>query len=92
MCVPSFRFILLFAEADSYLSARESVRTPLGQILSIPRRLLDPRRPLSKLSKEDQEESLLPYDSLLPIDSRGVLSRDEEVRPFLDTLYSSRYV
>lgn len=50
----------------------------LDQVASIPRRLLDPRRP-DVPSKRDKEEMLIPYDALLPVDPRRTLSHTYDV-------------
>lgn len=51
-----------------------------GQVASIPRRVLDPRRPKGKPTSADKEEMLLPYDSVVPIDSKRVISHTYPVR------------
>lgn len=50
-----------------------------GRVASLPRRLLDPRRPLGKPTKADQEEMLYPYDPLLPLSPRQVISHHYDV-------------
>ncbi|KAG1717915.1 hypothetical protein EDB19DRAFT_1073560 [Suillus lakei] len=50
-----------------------------NSIQSIPRRLLNPRRPKSKPTSEEQEEMLVQYDAVLPDDARLVLSHNYEV-------------
>lgn len=47
---------------------------------SIPRRLLNPRRPKRKPTNEEVEEMLVQYDPVLPDDGRLVLSHYYEVR------------
>ncbi|KAG2336767.1 DUF1620-domain-containing protein [Suillus weaverae] len=49
-----------------------------NSIQSIPRRLLNPRRPKHKLTSEEQE-MLIQYDAVLPDDARLVLSHNYEV-------------
>ncbi|KIY63627.1 DUF1620-domain-containing protein [Cylindrobasidium torrendii FP15055 ss-10] len=49
------------------------------KIQAIPRRLLNPRRPNRKLTTEEQEEGLIPYDALLGIDPRRTLSHQQRV-------------
>ncbi|KAF5367352.1 hypothetical protein D9615_010290 [Tricholomella constricta] len=49
------------------------------QIQSIQRRLLNPRRPNRKVTSEEQEEFLVPYDPVLGYDPRRVLSHNYEV-------------
>ncbi|WVR04286.1 hypothetical protein IAU60_001286 [Kwoniella sp. DSM 27419] len=50
-----------------------------NQIASIPRRLLDPRRPVGKPSSRDKEEMLIPYDAMLPIGPKQVISHKYDV-------------
>ncbi|KAG2143699.1 hypothetical protein DEU56DRAFT_884358 [Suillus clintonianus] len=50
-----------------------------NSIQSIPRRLLNPRRPKRKPTSEEQEEMLVQYDAVLPDDARLVLSHNYEV-------------
>lgn len=50
-----------------------------NSIQSIPRRLLNPRRPKYKPTSEEQEEMLVQYDAVLPDDARLVLSHNYEV-------------
>ncbi|KAG1750542.1 uncharacterized protein EDB91DRAFT_1108061 [Suillus paluster] len=50
-----------------------------NSIQSIPRRLLNPRRPKHKPTSEEQEEMLVQYDAALPDDARLVLSHNYEV-------------
>jgi hypothetical protein len=52
-----------------------------GQVASIPRRILDPRRPIGKPTSADKEEMLLPYDSVIPIDSKRIISHTYPVCP-----------
>ncbi|KII83787.1 hypothetical protein PLICRDRAFT_147866 [Plicaturopsis crispa FD-325 SS-3] len=50
-----------------------------NKIHSIPRRLLDPRRPKRKVTAEEQEEFLIQYEPVLPEDPRRTLSHDYQV-------------
>jgi hypothetical protein len=50
-----------------------------GRLTSMPRRLLDPRRPAGPMSKNDKEEMLIPYEAVLPTDPRRVISHEAEV-------------
>jgi hypothetical protein len=52
-----------------------------GQILTLSRRMLDPRRPKRKVTAEEAEEGLVPYDAILPDDGPRVLSHRYNVRP-----------
>ncbi|EIW68579.1 hypothetical protein TREMEDRAFT_69081 [Tremella mesenterica DSM 1558] len=45
-----------------------------GQIASIPRKLLDPRRPIEKPTSSDKEELLIPYDTYLASEPRRVIT------------------
>ena len=58
-----------------------------GQVATISRRLLDPRRPVGKPSSADKEEMLIPYDSFLPQDVKRVISHRYDVSA---TPYSRR--
>ncbi|KAJ8495461.1 hypothetical protein ONZ45_g12862 [Pleurotus djamor] len=55
------------------------VATKNHKIISVPRRLLNPRRPSRKVTTEEQEEFLIPYDPMLPDDSHSTLSHNYEV-------------
>ena len=55
------------------------VATKKNQIQSIPRRLLDPRRPKGDPTAQQQEEMLIKYDPVLPADPRLVISHRYEV-------------
>lgn len=46
---------------------------------TFPRRLLDPRRPKSKPTAQQQEEMLIQYDPLLPDDPRRVVSHGNQL-------------
>jgi ER membrane protein complex subunit 1 len=50
-----------------------------GQIYSLDRRFLDPRRPAGKPSKSDQSEGLMPYAPVLPVMTQNVLSYTKEI-------------
>jgi hypothetical protein len=58
---------------------RHKVGTDRDQVVSVPRRFLDPRRPFHKPTKDDAEEMLLPYEPLIPPDARWVVSADERI-------------
>ncbi|KAJ7663918.1 DUF1620-domain-containing protein [Mycena polygramma] len=57
------------------------VATQNNKIHAIPRRLLNPRRPMNRkpTAEEQQEEQLLPYDVLIPDDPRRTISHTYEV-------------
>jgi hypothetical protein len=50
-----------------------------NQIASIPRRLLDPRRPTAKPTKADKEEMLIQYDPFVGPEPKRVISHKYEV-------------
>ncbi|WWC87349.1 uncharacterized protein L201_002238 [Kwoniella dendrophila CBS 6074] len=50
-----------------------------NQIVTIHRRLLDPRRPIGKPSSMDKEEMLIPYEPLIPIEPKKVISHRYEI-------------
>ncbi|KAG9004471.1 hypothetical protein FRB94_002342 [Tulasnella sp. JGI-2019a] len=55
------------------------VNTDSNQVLSIPRRLLDPRRPNGAATPAEQEEGLIPFNVVLHDDARRILSHTKEV-------------
>lgn len=48
--------------------------TDRDSIVSIPRKLLDPRRPVGKPSKTEAEEYMIPYSPLIPEDPKWVIN------------------
>ncbi|WVQ68755.1 uncharacterized protein L199_006964 [Kwoniella botswanensis] len=50
-----------------------------NQIATIHRRLLDPRRPVGKPSSRDKEEMLIPYEALIPVDPKKVISHTYQI-------------
>lgn len=73
---------MFYCASGAVIDARwpPQVVNDAGQIVAVPRRFLDPRRTYEKLTKDDQEEMLLPYDVVLPSDSRWIISSDYKVR------------
>jgi ER membrane protein complex subunit 1 len=69
--------MLYFLTSPSFTVANKN-----GQIHTIPRRALDPRRPKRKLTSEEQEEGVIPYDPLIPDDPKRVISHRYEVYGF----------
>ncbi|KAG5458471.1 MAG: hypothetical protein BJ554DRAFT_1293, partial [Olpidium bornovanus] len=55
------------------------VATPAGQLIGVPRRLLDARRPYPPLTNEQKEEMLVPYEPALTVDPRMTVSYYLEV-------------
>jgi len=51
-----------------------------GEIFGLPKRILDPRRPSGVPTNDDREEGLIPYDVLIPINPKAVLSYNQTVR------------
>jgi hypothetical protein len=62
-----------------------AVANDVNQIVTIPRRGLDPRRPLGAPSAADKQEMLVPYEPYMPQDPKRVVSHRNEVsiRPLL---------
>jgi hypothetical protein len=50
------------------------VATDQESIVSIPRRLLDPRRPVGKPSKTEAEEYNIPYAPMIPEDPKWIIN------------------
>lgn len=50
-----------------------------NQVITVPRRLLDPRRPVGPPSKSDKEEMLIPFEPMLPLDTRRVISHQYNI-------------
>ncbi|OJA12457.1 hypothetical protein AZE42_08057 [Rhizopogon vesiculosus] len=63
-----------------FIIPSEIVANRNNSIQSIPRRLLNPRRPKRKPTSEEQEEMLVQYVAVPPDDARLVLSYTNEVR------------
>ncbi|KAI8454192.1 hypothetical protein BY996DRAFT_4582168 [Phakopsora pachyrhizi] len=61
--------------------------TDNSQIISIPRRLLDCRRPLSKPTQIEIEERLIPYDPVIYPDPKTIITGDRQTAK-LENLYS----
>ncbi len=59
-----------------------------GQIQSVPRRFLDPRRPKQKPTTEEMEEWLVQYDPVIPDDPKRVLSHNYQVGRLYTLLYA----
>jgi ER membrane protein complex subunit 1 len=61
------------------------VATP-NQLISIPKRVLDPRRPIleknGKLKAVEKEEGLFPYDPIIPDERKWTISHINEVHSF----------
>ncbi|BEI80692.1 hypothetical protein CcaverHIS002_0112210 [Cutaneotrichosporon cavernicola] len=51
-----------------------------GQVAHIPRRFLDPRRPVGKPTKAEQEDMLVPYSPVIPGTAQQVISHVYRVR------------
>ncbi|KZT58169.1 DUF1620-domain-containing protein [Calocera cornea HHB12733] len=50
-----------------------------SQIQAYPHAILDPRRPVGKLTSEQKEELLIPFDSVIPDDPRRTVSQNIQV-------------
>ncbi|KAK4048457.1 hypothetical protein OIV83_004803 [Microbotryomycetes sp. JL201] len=44
----------------------------LGQVIAVPQRLLNPRRPFGKPTKHDAEEMLIPYERILKLNEQWI--------------------
>ncbi|WFD18188.1 hypothetical protein MCAP1_000387 [Malassezia caprae] len=62
------------------------VATNRSEVVLLPRRMLDPRRPLGKPSKADTEERLVPYQVRLPDEALWKLTKPEHLGARLDAL------
>lgn len=72
---------LLFAQHHMFRRMHSSVATHNHRVATIPRKLLNPRRPTGKPTSEEAEEGLMQYEPTIPDDPRRVLSHIYEVRP-----------
>lgn len=66
-----------------------TVTTSLDQIVAIPRRYLDPRRPMQKPTKAEIEEYLMPYDPVIPVDPKWIITHRYRVAGMKGVLTSS---
>jgi ER membrane protein complex subunit 1, C-terminal len=59
-------------------------------VISLPKRLLDPRRPVlpkgGKPTAEQKEENLFPYEPLIPDERKWTISHLNEVPPVIRRL------
>ena len=58
-----------------------TVVTDRDQLVAVPKRMLDPRRP-DVPSKRDKEEFLVPYQPMLFLDPKWTISHTYDVSPF----------
>lgn len=56
------------------LMVMNSVNIDTNALISIPRPLLDPRRPVGQASKAEQEERLVVYDPVIPLEPKWIVS------------------
>lgn len=78
-----------FSFGELLLTESSSVINGMGQVVTIPRRVLDPRRTFDKPTKDDQEEMLMLYDAVIPIHAQWTASHSYEVCiPSLHSLWS----
>lgn len=63
--------------------------TSTDQIVAIPRRYLDPRRPMQKPTKAEMEEYLIAYEPVLPVDPKWVVTHRNRVAGMEGVLTSS---
>jgi hypothetical protein len=67
------------------ITSRDLLVATTNSLLTLPKRLLDPRRPIlpngAKLTAEDKEEGLPPYDAIIPDEKKWTISHINEVSP-----------
>ncbi|ORY24884.1 putative endoplasmic reticulum protein [Naematelia encephala] len=69
-----------FTRSKFGITAKELVYVNgLNQVVTVPRRLLDPRRHVGKPTAGDKEEMLIPYDPFIGIDPKRVISHQNQV-------------
>ncbi|KAL0247478.1 hypothetical protein I308_103543 [Cryptococcus tetragattii IND107] len=79
--IPSEIKALGFTTSKAGITTKELILVNnRNQITSIPRRLLDPRRPMGKPTSRDKEEMLIPYDNMISIDTRKIISHKYQVQ------------
>ena len=65
------------------ITSRDLLVATTNQLIALPKRLLDPRRPVvpkgGKLKGDDKEEGLVPYDSVIPDERKWTISHINEV-------------
>ena len=65
------------------ITSRDLLVATTNQLISLPKRLLDPRRPVippgGKLKSDDKEEGLLAYDAVIPDERKWTISHINEV-------------
>ena len=68
------------------ITSKDLLVLTLNSLISLPKRLLDPRRPVlpegKKPTAEQKEEGLIPYEAALPDESKLTVSHVYEVRSF----------
>ncbi|KIJ24147.1 hypothetical protein M422DRAFT_56525 [Sphaerobolus stellatus SS14] len=79
LAMTSTKFGISTKDLIVLIELSNSVANTHDQIQSIPRRLLDPRRPSHKPSAQEQEEWLIQYDPVIPYDPRRVVSHTYQV-------------
>lgn len=67
------------------ITSRDLLIVTPNQLMSLPKRLLDPRRPVipknGKIKGDEKEEGLLPYDAVIPDERKWTISHVNEVHP-----------
>jgi hypothetical protein len=69
------------------ITSRDLLVATAQQLIALPKRLLDPRRPLvpkgGKVKGDEKEEGLVPYDPVIPDERKWTLSHvNEVISPF----------
>lgn len=72
--LPSAVRALSFTTSKFGVATKDVVYISDGYVANLPRRLLDPRRPLGKPTKAEQEEMLIPYDAVIHYSPQNVIS------------------
>lgn len=71
------------------ITSRDLLVATTHQLISLPKRLLDPRRPVvpkgGKMKSDEKEEGLVPYDPVIPDERKWTLSHVNEVYPLITT-------
>jgi hypothetical protein len=67
------------------ITSRDLLVATTHQLISLPKRLLDPRRPIvpkgGKPKGDEKEEGLIPYDPVIPDERKWTISHVNEVLP-----------
>jgi hypothetical protein len=77
------------------ITSRDLLVATTQQLIALPKRLLDPRRPVipqgGKLKGDDKEEGLAPYEPVIPDERKWTISHINEVRTPLSCLDQTNF-